>query len=480
MLFKEEKFHDDRKIITRINVAYLSKLISYYSQLRGGIIANESLLDTACLMCNEYPSDEIKLEKNAAKDFSEYIIRGSQFIHLNDKYRYTLPRTVFIYDEIATEYKSETEIDIHKSFQELTGLTLKQHIFSGLAIVTVLLNGNFISISSLEKQVDPEVYNFLIKFIQNNSITIEDLRATYKEVDILNLYALNPFQSFPILKLDVDRIVCPVMPYLWDKITRGVYHVLFSKYGEPFSRSLGLLFAVYVGKILMPFFTADQIFKEKKYIRERSEARSTDWIIKEGHWLTLIECKTKRMRQKQTKETGDLDEASKDIQSGIVKSLIQINNVIEDIKKKDGQFNEFLDATHFIALVLLEESDFANTPMIRRIIEKLYVEQKGETLKFDYHIIDIEEFESLLPVGKTSTKKKLLRALLQTKSLDGDHKYSSFNDFFYYRYPGGITINTFLKDKFDQSWKEAIAFIFKKNIKDVQLPATGKKINLRI
>ena len=35
VLFKEEKFHDDRKIITRINVAYLSKLISYYSQLRG-------------------------------------------------------------------------------------------------------------------------------------------------------------------------------------------------------------------------------------------------------------------------------------------------------------------------------------------------------------------------------------------------------------------------------------------------------------
>ena len=53
------------------------------------------------------------------------------------------------------------------------------------------------------------------------------------------------------------------MPYLWDKITRGVYHVLFSKYGEPFSRSLGLLFAVYVGKILMPFFTADQIFKKR-------------------------------------------------------------------------------------------------------------------------------------------------------------------------------------------------------------------------
>jgi hypothetical protein len=182
----------------------------------------------------------------------------------------------------------------------------------------------------------------------------------------------------------------------------------------------------------------------------------------------MFECKIKRIRQRATKETGNLEELKKDIEDGVVAGLIQIDNVIEEIKRKNDQFKEFSDVNRFIPIILfLDEFDFANSLMMRNFINEVYQTKKGEAFRNQYHILDIEEFENLLPTIKIGSGRGLLRSLLQHKEKE---QFSSFTDFFYYRFKKGVRVNHFLRERFDQTWKEAISFIFNKDIRDVELP----------
>jgi hypothetical protein len=327
-----------------------------------------------------------------------------------------------------------------------------------MAVLAMFQNGGIITEESFKKAVPPEKTEIIKLFLKNNSRRCEELR----EQGWLptNPYEFNPLLTYPIIQLNDREYMCPFLPFLLDRSTRGIYYILFDKFKESFTRTFGVIFEKYVGMILNPFFPHEHIFCERSYKKKENLVKTVDWGIKEGHWLSLLECKTKRLRQKETKATGDLRQLDQDLESGVVDGLVALNRQIKDMKDLNEEFPEYKDIFHVIPIVvLIDRLYFSSSPLIKRRINKILMDKFGIEMQ-DYEVIDIEELENMLPLAKVIGKRKTLRSLVENKQADGNFRHDSFWNYMAKKYPSELKVHPRLKIKFDSIVDEAKRYFF--------------------
>ena len=363
-LFKNEIPYDESKIVTRQGLAFIAKVILLEGGNTGGTSPTlENIIKLNLIYNDLLGFDLTGNEQERNEGFTKFFIREIELSRLQTPYFNTLPRTMLLYDEIPKRHP-ELEINIPEVFKSIVGLEISDYLLCGSAFAETMKHGN---IGSLDQYKNSSAINFenINTFISYFSTDVRAIRRSI-QFSLSNIFELNPLQLKPIIWINEDQYFCPILSYLWDAITTGVYYVILDNCGDPerFMQILGKpIFEDYVGILLREYYDDEQIIPEKEY-RDKSNKtiQSMDWTVLEGNWATLIECKTKRLRTKQVKEEADLIALDEDLLKGIVKGLSQIHDRLKDIHEIPGEFPELAKVRSYIPLVVTLDRPYSKSP----------------------------------------------------------------------------------------------------------------------
>lgn len=198
-------------------------------------------------------------------------------------------------------------------------------------------------------------------------------------------------------------------------MTDGIYYDLFNKFfdrkntkSNPFTEDLGEVFEEYTKKLWGA--THKELTPEFEYCKGQ---KFSDFSILEHESLFLIELKAKRLCLP-TRVTGATKGLKKDMETGVVEALIQIQKKIDNIRKGIPGLTQYGGVKEFYGIVLtLDQLYIGNTPAFRDVINEMLA-AKGIQLEFQYQIMEIDEFEGLIePFKRGMTWSQLLSRKLQ-------------------------------------------------------------------
>lgn len=462
ILFKNDIPYDESKIVTRQGLAFIAKVILIEAGKSGSNSPTvENIIDLNLIYNDLLDFDFSGTEKERNEGFTKFLIREIELSRLQTPYFNMLPRTYLLYDKIPKMYP-ELEINIPEVFKSIVGLEISDYLLCGLAFAAAMQHGN---IGSLDQFKNSSATNFenINTFISYFATDVRTIRSSGR-FSLSNIFEINPLKLKPIIWVNEDQYFCPILSYLWDAITTGVYYVILDNCGDPerFMQILGKpIFEDYIGILLREYYDDDQIIPEKEYKDKNNQANlSTDWTVLEGYWATLIECKTKRLRTKQVKEEADLIALDEDLLKGVVKGLSQIHDRIKDIHEIPGEFPELSKVRSYIPLIVTLDRNFmGNTIVFKRRINELL--KANYDIKFrDYHIVDILELENIIPIARTTGKRKTLRNFIQTKAASQRYEYESYWNYIVNEYKDRRWKHRVLQRYFDRITKEAISTFF--------------------
>lgn len=270
-----------------------------------------------------------------------------------------------------------------------------------------------------------QVERFLARVSTDYSGFRELCTRTDLEDPGLFVYIHNPLTLKPVILTKRSGYAVPITQYLVDRCTTGVYFDLLIEHGEAFTSAFGPVFERYVGDVLEITFRKERVFGERTYKRGQ---KSTDWVVVEGRTGTLLECKATRLTVP-SKTRADLDLLAQDLAKGVVKGLVQLRRVMDDIRARTPGLEPFYDLDELIPVVVVyDHYYFANAPGVRALVEAQLLERGVEP--FAYQVLSIGELERGYAVFLERGISSLLRMkMAATESGRSSAAVLSFDDY---------------------------------------------------
>jgi hypothetical protein len=286
-----------------------------------------------------------------------------------------IPRTLWLFTELANREAHRRKFDITSAFRSLTGLTVEEFVFIGFWIWAV----------KTQKQLDRPFFHMddfvlpevpllapdkMCAFFGRTSASYDAFRRAAARVSAAGAehaeYAANQLEWTPIIRTQSDLCVLPIARFLIQRVTTGVFYDLIETHGRDFAGPFGLIVQDYVGDLLHSTYDASQVVPEFKYGPHNRD--SIDWIVVEGDQAVLLECKTRRL-QLPTKVTGETDLLRRDLED-VVKGLRQLHRFREDVLAGVAGTERLRGLRELVPVVVVFDPFYlANAPFIRDILD---------------------------------------------------------------------------------------------------------------
>jgi len=325
----------------------------------------------------------------------------------------TLGRTHLLFRSCARAVESKMSFDIDTAYKEATGLTFDQSWDITLALFGFVLTKNGgvqsgpLKAGYLKQNISkPDIDRFVNMISLSPTQFKEKMKLPQYRVDPFETFNPNPLVNWPMIKLENNRWVVPILPYLFRRGTEQAFYDVIGYKGRDFSSFFGYVFEDYVDRILETLGPSYEIIPEKQYLRKR---RATcDRIIIKGSNAVLIECKTKRLSLK-TKLTaekellrGDLTDRVGD-KSNVVSAIRQLYRTEQDIRTNCSGLEELhrkVTGEIYPLVLVLDPYYLANTHYIKQIIAEELTKGDPAIKDYDWQILDARDLEPLCSLAR--------------------------------------------------------------------------------
>jgi hypothetical protein len=395
----------ERELFPRVvnwhQMAYVAKrLIQISDDARPATLTPPEYLECA-LIYNAAQGEDYQ-QVNSSQRLDEALLRSAyqQLAYQSEPWT-GLARSLVLFRDIAGKPPYCDKLDIPGAFREITGITVDAFVRAGALVIAGTWATRFRSfrrehvLQLFSGAFDPAVFE---AFLARTSATYQEFRAATasEESDSpLSMYSFNPLESKPIVRTPGDEFICPIAPLLAFRCGVGLYHDLLRDRGKKFTDAFGAVFEAYVGDLLNCVFAPDQLMHEPEYGPPGRRARATDWIVLDGDYAILLECKAKRLRL-QTKVTADRDLLTRDLIMGVVEALREMRTVMRAIEARLPGLDRLAGKRLLPVVLFYEPHHLANMPGIRSIVAEQLEQLHGITGFDDYQVVAVDELESTL------------------------------------------------------------------------------------
>jgi len=305
--------------IYRNFIPSMVKFILLNSTMYGEInsIPNDEFFDLLRkIISYELYDPQFDKEINRKQAATSYFLRSIGQLQWNRNIRFMLSRTLFLYDEILKEDSAPKYIKdiVGQKFKEKFGLTLLDFIKVG----AVLWAGSISRKGGLRRDYLENARGRGMTVPNDESAKICLRLIAYEPIQfrtdpLLKKYNLNPLLSHPLVRLweksemeDMfdDKFIAPIPDIVIYRISIGLYYQLYNIFGMDFATNFGVLFELYVKKIIEEFRFPGKVITEKDidiYLpskgKKGGKTRRPDWVMFSENGIILIECKAMHYTQ---------------------------------------------------------------------------------------------------------------------------------------------------------------------------------------
>lgn len=339
-------------------------------------------------------------------DSMQFLIQTAyeQFWYQNPIDR-VIPRALLMYQD-ACRRIINPKFDIPEEFRSRFGVSIMDFVAlsfiffattreAGHSIVKLPIH---IKSDKGSKTVKPEIADAFLEF---NSADQDKFKDTARKHSLSGIgdgrYDFNPFFKFPLIDLGSNQFIAPLPDMIIWQIKNGPYfelrdiHQSDDPRKNPFSSFFGYVFQEYVGLLLEDTFAKEYILPEITY--GKPQKRGPDWIIRLGDVGIAIECTNSDLTLP-TKILPKRQVIYSEFKRKYVDKIRKLLGKIEALTKPDSPYFDRLNGVSRWHYLLIYREPLYLNEIFRR---KIYDTVRGmPTL---YHIMDIEEFESLLALN---------------------------------------------------------------------------------
>lgn len=368
-----------------------------------------------CLIYDPEFEKERKLMVDQEERAASLLLRkiGSQ-ARWNIRLHNMLGRTIFLYDEMIKNDKTPTFIKelVNFKFEEKFGLPLLDFIKIGFLLWAGSRNPGGMNREFFEnaRRQEMSIPNDKIvqKCLEHFACDPYQFKTICRERELmegnLHAYKFNPLFEYPIIrpwkgnhqeKPKDDKFIAPVPNLVLYRFTTGLYYQLFNAFNETFSTAFGVLFELYVGKLLEWCKLPGNVLTEndiEKYLPEYN-GKKPDYVVFCDEGVILIECKATKYTQDMY-ELGLKAEAKSCIDQ-VAKAIQQMNDFesqIPSITKACGI--NYTDLRVHKVIVSFENLLGLTEGPFRNWIDR---ENKEEGIKTDWQILWVWYLEEIQP-----------------------------------------------------------------------------------
>lgn len=262
----------------------------------------------------------------------------------------------------------------------------------------------------------------------------------------------NPLLKYPILRPDrnpqpgAPQVYLPPVPRLiLERVTRGLYFELSDHFKgagrrNPFRQSFGYVFQEYVGELLKDALGNDRVFPEVMYRDGKDEKLTPDWMVIDGDRCLLVEVKQSGLYL-DAKMWGEIETVKEDLSKSVGGGVQQLWNFEKAARSGRHPELAFLSGIHEFDRIVIsyDQLYFANSIIRDRIRERLAEDGVSIPADYHWHIISIDELESVLGMHGPS-----FLDVLKQKQLSNDDDRLDFGDFLAKHYADRDPTNPYL------------------------------------
>jgi len=365
-------------------------------------------------------------------DSMQFLIQTAyeQFWYQNPIGR-VIPRALLMYQDACRRIRNP-KFDIPQEFRSRFGVSIMDFVAlcfifftttreAGHSIVKLPIH---IKSDKVSKTVKPEIADAFLAFNSANQDKFKDIARKHSLSGIGDgRYDFNPFFKFPLIDLGSNQFIAPLPDMIIWRIKNGPYfelrdiHQSDDPKKNPFSNFFGYVFQEYVGLLLEDSFAKGDVLPEIAY--GKSQKMGPDWIIRLGNVGIAIECTNSDLALP-TKILPKLQEVYGEFKRKYVDKIRKLPDKIDALTKPSSPYFDRLSGiSRWHYLLIYREPLYLNELFRRNIFDKV---GKMPTL---YHIMDIEDFESLLALHTRYGIDKVLRE----KELRPDRVAEDFRPF---------------------------------------------------
>ncbi len=314
-------------------------------------------------------------------------------------------------------------LDIEAIFREATSIGLDEYLSIGMAVLahfhkyvdndkplppednpTIIFPGQVFAKAVLDKGILRRAFSLA-------SVTLEDFRAqvsshTNREM----VYDFLAIKAHPLLRRDDEAFLLLSFPYLFERLTTGIYWIIFDYLGTQggnlhlqFSRYVGRIFQTYVEELVEQIHLRqgngdERLLRDQPYETKLGERRTPDVMVFGKDYAIIIEASATRIQAKKTTSQGIPEAFQADCEKMIFDNVRSLENFINDFRTGVCTL-EGIDAsairTIYPIIVLIEELPqfwVIDDYIAREIQTKGFLSDKGIA---PLSILDIDDLESL-------------------------------------------------------------------------------------
>jgi hypothetical protein len=403
---------DSEIYLTQSCIAFLAKLSVMHGSDHRRLLPNG-----AHMICLAY------LDANLKEPSEHGLARARSLIVRNnweqEPFRGNLARSIprsklFLID--GNRSAEKRPIDLDEVWTRLTGLDLEKFMLVGFGYYAGLLQHNRVTryFPSRGFLADKISAGECDTFLSRAGGNYDELRARSAERRAEDrLYAkseLNVLLQRPLV-IRGPEVLAPVPRLVANRIvTEGIFFDIrdsmeSSEDSETLNRYFGYLFEQYVGRILRWTFGPDKVHPEPVYRRNRQQVAGVDWTVLDGDVAILFECRSGRFTL-DTNTYGRPEDISSDIRRIFGETIRKFPDKLEDIRA--GRVPIDLSGVSTFEHVVVLSSRITFEGEFRRIASE-ELEQRELAPFDDYHLVDIENLETLSAWNTHHAMKDLLR-----------------------------------------------------------------------
>lgn len=278
----------------------------------------------------------------------------------------SLVRATHLYINIANQLRMEGEVDfldLDEVLKEAIGVGLKEYLSFGVALLVYFLRfseGQKFPEDPAFMYLRPDAWfrdasvskEILIKILLEVSDDAEGFSERLAREGKRELFHdFIEFKTRPLLKLQENLYLPLSLPFLYEKVTSGLYWIIFDylkrnnkQDHDKFMRLHGKLFQRYVEEIVTVILNrtpASDFIKhvDVVYREGKKEHRSSDIILRKGTSLFLFEASATRLQAKNTTGLGNETALAADIGKMVLHNAKSIQTCIVNIKEGNLKLN---------------------------------------------------------------------------------------------------------------------------------------------
>jgi len=377
------------------------------------LIARLSLLVSSRLAANRLTDDSfLRLLSTVSKlykpvhDPVQFFIQTAyeQFWYQNPIGR-VIPRALLMYRDACRRIRNP-KFDIPQEFSSQFGITIMDFIALSFILFTASREAGHsiiklpisIKLDRRVKMVKTESVDAFLKFNSAGQDKFRDTAIKYASSGTGDgRYDFNPFFKFPLVCLGFNQFIAPLPDMIIWRIKNGPYfelkdmHEKDSPKKNPFSGFFGYVFQEYVGLLLEDTFGKEDVLPEVPF--GKPQKMGPDWIVTIGNVGIAIECTNSDLTLP-TKTLPKTTEVHDEVKKKYVDKIRRLPSKIQALTKPGSPyFNRLNGISRWHYLLVYREPLYLNELFRRNFFDTVL------GMPTQYHIMDIEEFESLLALN---------------------------------------------------------------------------------